>query len=219
MLEELQCLECRLDDSSKIIGKADREKLLENRGGLGREREEELVSIVFNILFRFTSSWCTLWLVDRFWQFTSTLTLITWLVQRRVKQTWRACETLLQLHILTRQIVFLEVGWGIIKNACRLSPSLLPPFFVARPRFFLDGTERGHGTGYVWIQLCKRSTIFPDSPSIAHEFNGIDLVPSMSFSTWRTNQGCLTVLQQSPKNIFLPKSDDKCLSFLWKLNL
>lgn len=39
MLEELQCLECRLDDSSKIIGKADREKLLENRGGLGRERE------------------------------------------------------------------------------------------------------------------------------------------------------------------------------------
>lgn len=52
MLEELQCLECRLDDSSKIIGKADREKLLENRGGLGREREEELVSIVFNILFR-----------------------------------------------------------------------------------------------------------------------------------------------------------------------
>ena len=177
MLEELQCLECRLDDSSKIIGKADREKLLENRGGLGREREEELVSIVFNILFRFTSSWCTLWLVDRFWQFTSTLTLITWLVQRRVKQTWRACEALLQLHILTRQIVFLEVGWGIIKNVCRLSPSLLPSFFVARPRFFLDGTERGHGTGYVWIQLRKRSTIFPDSPRVVHEFNWIDLVP------------------------------------------
>ena len=42
---------------------------------------------------------------------------------------------------------------------------------------------------------------------------------SMSFSTWRTNQGCLTVLQKSPQNMFLPKSDDKCLSFLWKLNL
>lgn len=39
MLEELQCLECRLDNSSKIVGKADRKKLLENRGGLGRERE------------------------------------------------------------------------------------------------------------------------------------------------------------------------------------
>ena len=37
---------------------------------------------------------------------------------------------------------------------------------------------------------------------------------SVSFSTWRTNQGCLTVLQQSPQNVFLPKSDDTCLSFL-----
>ena len=37
---------------------------------------------------------------------------------------------------------------------------------------------------------------------------------SMSFSTWRTNQGCLTVLQKSPQNMSLPKSDDKCLSFL-----
>ena len=46
MLEELQCLECRLDNSSKIIGKADRETWLENCGGLGREREEEIASIV-----------------------------------------------------------------------------------------------------------------------------------------------------------------------------
>ena len=136
MLEELQCLECRLDDSSKIVGKADREELLENRGGLGREREEELVSIVFNILFRFTSSWCTRWLVDRFWQFTSTLTLITWFVQRRVKQTWRACETLLQLHILTRQIVFLEVGWGIYKICLQALPFPLTAVFRCSPPLF-----------------------------------------------------------------------------------
>ena len=47
MLEEcLQYLEPRLDDSSKTVGRADRETLLENRGGLGREREEEIASIV-----------------------------------------------------------------------------------------------------------------------------------------------------------------------------
>ena len=47
VLEEcLQYLEPRLDDSSKTVGKADRETLLENCGGLGREREEEIASIV-----------------------------------------------------------------------------------------------------------------------------------------------------------------------------
>ena len=65
------------------MGKTDRKKVPKTAWGLGRESAVEPVSIVLNSLFRYTSSWYTLWLVY-FWQFTSTLTSFTWLRARRI---------------------------------------------------------------------------------------------------------------------------------------
>ena len=63
------------------MGKTDRKKVPKTAWGLGKESAVEPVSIVLNSLFRYTSSWYTLWLVY-FWQFTSTLTSFTWLRAR-----------------------------------------------------------------------------------------------------------------------------------------
>lgn len=126
--------------------------------------------------------------------------------------------TTAHFDILTRPIVFLEVGWGILKNACRLSPSLLPPFFVARPRFFLlTALTEDMAQATFEFNFANEAQSFQTPQALFTSFMGSTSFShfSMSFSTWRTNQGCLKVLQQSPENIFLPKSDDRYLSFLF----
>ena len=120
------------------------------------------MSIVFNTSFRYAISWYTLRLVN--FDSTSTLTSITWLRARKVKQTWRACEPPLPpppytahldmstFHITTRETVFLKVGGVLgglsyLKRCYRLSFVSYPSFF-ARPLFSLVNPDREPGTKY-----------------------------------------------------------------------
>lgn len=221
MLEELQCLECRLDNSSKIVGKADRKKLLENRGGLGREREGagkhcfQCCIPVYQFLVHS--------MIGR--------SILTDYVNTYVNHV--ACQAQSQTNMagvwnpptiahFDTTNSFPGSGLRHLKKCLQALPfSLTAVFSLLAPAFFSTAlTEdmaqvtfefnfaneaQSFQTPQALFTSLMRSTSFPDF--------------SMSFSTWRTNQGCLTVLQQSPQNIFLPKSDDTCLSFLWKLNL
>lgn len=122
-------------------------KVAQNRKRAGQRQEREPVSIVFNTLFRYTSSsvYQSIWLVN----------FDSWRQQclraRRVRKT--QCKTLLHHTFWHENFFFLEVCWLVgekryFKDAYRLSPFLFPPFFAVPPNFSLvcfDHRERGTG--------------------------------------------------------------------------
>lgn len=222
MLEEcLQCLERRLDDSSKIVGKADRRKVARKpRGAWERKRRgackhgfQDCIPVYqFLVHSMIGRSILTVYVN----------TYVNHVACRAQSQTnvagvWNPPTT---AHFDTTNS-FPGSGLRHLKKCLQALPfSLTAVFRCSPPLFYPPALTEDMAQATFEFNFANEAQSFQTPQALFTSLMGSTSFPdfSMSFSTWRTNQGCLTVLQQSPQNIFLPKSDDTCLSFLWTLS-